>query len=44
MALASGSFSLAFENWQLPLQDKSSYQTYQLPEWNDEKGLWSNAL
>lgn len=44
MIKASDSMSLAFENWQIPLTDKSTYQTYQLPEWNDDKGLWSNAL
>lgn len=37
-------FALAFENWQIPKQDRSTYQTFPLPEWNQDLGFWSNAL
>ena len=37
-------FALAFENWQIPKQDRSTYQTLPLPEWNKDLGFWSNAL
>lgn len=32
------------ENWQIPRQDSSSFQTFPLPEWNKELGFWPNAV
>jgi hypothetical protein len=37
-------FLLAFENWQLERKDRSTYQTFPLPEWNTDLGFWANAL
>jgi hypothetical protein len=34
----------AFENWTLPKQDKSGFQTFPLPKWDDNSGFWSNSL
>lgn len=36
--------SSVFENWHLPRQDNSAYQTFPLPQWNLELGFWSNAV
>lgn len=37
-------FAINFENWQLAKQDRSSFQTLPLPEWNNELGWWANAV
>jgi len=34
----------AFENWALPKADRSGFQTFPLPKWNNELGFWSNSL
>lgn len=44
LGLNKKKFALAFENWQIPKQDRSAYQTLSLPEWNRDLGFWSNAL
>jgi len=36
--------ALAFENWQIEKQDRSTFQTFPLPEWNTDLGFWANAL
>ena len=36
--------SLAFENWQIEKQDRSTFQTFPLPQWNNDLGFWTNAL
>jgi hypothetical protein len=36
--------SLAFENWQIEKQDRSTFQTFPLPQWNNDLGFWANAL
>lgn len=40
----SGTLGAVFENWQLPRQDTSAFQTFPLPQWNNELGFWSNAV
>lgn len=44
MALNKKKFALAFENWQIEKQDRSTFQTIPMPEWNRELGFWANAL
>lgn len=44
LGLNSKRLSLAFENWQLEKKDRSTYQTFPLPQWNNDLGFWSNAL
>ena len=44
LGLNKKKFALAFENWQIPRQDRSTYQTVPLPDWNKDLGFWSNAL
>jgi len=44
LGLNKKKFALAFENWQIPKQDRSTSQTFPLPEWNADLGFWSNAL
>ena len=34
----------AFENWTLPRADRSGYQTFALPKWNNELGFWANSV
>jgi hypothetical protein len=34
----------SFENWTIPKQDRSGYQTFPLPKWNYQVGFWSNSL
>ena len=34
----------AFENWTLPKADRSGFQTFPLPKWNNELGFWANSL
>lgn len=36
--------AVAFENWTLPKADRSGFQTFPLPKWNNELGFWSNSL
>ncbi len=36
--------AIAFENWTLPKQDRSGYQTLPLPKWNNELGVWANTV
>ena len=36
--------ALAFENWQIPKRDRSGYETLPLPEWNQDLGVWANAV
>lgn len=33
-----------FENWTTERKDKSSYESFPLPKWNNELGLWSNSV
>lgn len=33
-----------FENWVLPKVDKSGFQTFELPKWNNELGVWANSV
>lgn len=44
LGLNKQKFSLAFENWQIQKQDRSTLQTFPLPEWNNDLGFWANAL
>lgn len=44
LGLNKNKLSLAFENWQLEKKDRSTYQTFPLPQWNNDLGFWSNAL
>lgn len=44
LGLNKKKFALAFENWQIPKQDRSTYQTVPLPEWNKDLGFWANSL
>jgi|JI6StandDraft_1071083.scaffolds.fasta_scaffold28735_2 hypothetical protein len=44
MGLNKKKFALTFENWQIEKQDRSTFQTVPLPEWNKELGFWANAL
>jgi hypothetical protein len=44
LGLNKKKFALAFENWQIPKQDRSTFQTFPLPEWNKDLGFWANAL
>lgn len=44
LGLNKKKFALAFENWQIPRQDRSTFQTFPLPEWNKDLGFWANAL
>lgn len=37
-------FATAFENWQIEKRDRSTFQTFPLPEWNKDLGFWANAL
>ena len=36
--------ALAFENWQIPKQDRSGFETLPLPKWNQDLGVWANAV
>lgn len=44
LGLNKKKLSLAFENWQIEKKDRSSFQTFPLPQWNQDLGFWSNAL
>jgi hypothetical protein len=44
LGLNKKKLSLAFENWQIPRQDRSTFQTFPLPQWNTDLGFWANAL
>lgn len=44
LGLNKKKFALVFENWQIPKQDRSTFQTLPLPEWNQDLGFWANAL
>lgn len=44
LGLNKKKLSLAFENWQLEKKDRSTFQTFPLPQWNTDLGFWSNAL
>lgn len=44
LGLNKNKLSLAFENWQLEKKDRSTFQTFPLPQWNNDLGFWSNAL
>jgi len=44
LGLNKKKLALVFENWQIPRQDRSTYQTLPLPEWNRDLGFWANAL
>ena len=44
LGLNKKKFALAFENWQIPKQDRSAFQTFPLPEWNKDLGVWANAM
>lgn len=44
MEQSKTTLSSVFENWQLPLQDDSTFKTFPLPKWNYELGFWSNAI
>lgn len=44
LGLNKKKLSLAFENWQLEKKDRSTYQTFPLPQWNADLGFWANAL
>lgn len=37
-------FTTVFENWQLERTDASGFKTFPLPKWQDELGVWSNAV
>jgi hypothetical protein len=34
----------AFENWTLQKADRSGFQTFALPKWNNELGFWANSV
>jgi hypothetical protein len=44
LGLNKKKLSLAFENWQIEKKDRSAFQTFPLPQWNNDLGFWSNAL
>ncbi|MCB0369368.1 MAG: hypothetical protein KDD45_07920 [Bdellovibrionales bacterium] len=44
LGLNKKKFALAFENWQIPKEDRSTFQTVPLPDWNSDLGFWANAL
>ena len=35
---------VVFENWVLPKADRSGFQTFDLPKWNNELGVWANSV
>ena len=41
--LNKDSFALAFENWQLPKEDTSSFKTIPF-QWNRSLGFWPNTV
>jgi hypothetical protein len=44
LALNRKKLSLVFENWQIEKKDRSTFQTFPLPEWNNDLGFWANSL
>lgn len=44
LGLNKKKLALAFENWQIEKKDRSTYQTFPLPEWNSDLGFWANAV
>ena len=44
LAVNKHKVATAFENWTLPKADRSGFQTFALPKWDNELGFWSNSL
>ena len=44
LGLNKKKLALAFENWQIEKKDRSTYQSFPLPEWNSDLGFWANAV
>lgn len=44
LAVNKHKVATAFENWTLPKADRSGFQTFGLPKWNNELGFWANSV